>query len=142
LNGTALEGRLLDVARNTTKLALAEQVLENDDETRLQNATERVSRIGPGAEALRRIHVQRLRSHLDAFYEHGALADVVLLSAAFDEAERSCRGRQMRDRACLVESLLTVLGIFPQLLNHLNQPATQDIAEIKPIFRFGQYRGA
>jgi hypothetical protein len=144
LNGTAkaLEGRLLDVARNTTKLALAEQVLENDDETRLQNATERVSRIGPGAEALRRIHVQRLRSHLDAFYEHGALADVVLLSAAFDEVERSCRGRQMRDRACLVESLLTVLGIFPQLLNHLNQPATQDIAEIKPIFRFGQYRGA
>lgn len=43
------------MARNTTNLALAEQVLENDDETRLQNATERVSRIGPGAEALRRI---------------------------------------------------------------------------------------
>jgi hypothetical protein len=69
-----LEGRRLDVARNTTKLALAEQVLE--DETRVQNATERVSRIGPAAEALRRIHVQRLRSHLDAFYEHGTLADV------------------------------------------------------------------
>jgi hypothetical protein len=112
LNGTAkaLEGRLLDVARNTTKLALAEQALENDDETRLQNATERVSRIGDGAEALRRIHVQRLRSHLDAFYEHGSLADILLLSAAFEEAERGYRAAQMWDRACLVESLLTVSG--------------------------------
>jgi hypothetical protein len=86
-NGKA-EGRLLDVARNTTKLATAEQVLEDDGETRVQNATERVSRIGLGAEALRRIHVQRLKSHLDAFYEHGSLADILLLSAAFEEAER------------------------------------------------------
>jgi hypothetical protein len=144
LKGTAkpLEGRLLDVARNTTKLALAERVLEAENETRVQNATKRVSRIGPGAEALRRIHVQRLGSHLDAFYEHGTLADVLLLSAAFDEAERSYRGLQLRDRACLVESFLTVLGICPQLLNHLDQQATRDIAEMKPIFRFGQYRGA
>ena len=96
------------VARNTTKLALAEQALE--DETRVQNATERVSRIGPSAEALRRIHVQRLRSHLDAFYEHGSLADILLLSAAFEEAERSYRAARMWDRACLVESLLTVSG--------------------------------
>ena len=106
----ALEGRLLDVARNTTKLALAEQVLADEDETRVQNATERVSRIGPAAEALRRIHIQRLRSHLDAFYEHATLADVLLLSAAFEEAERSYRGRRMSDRAFLVESLLTVSG--------------------------------
>lgn len=143
MSGTAktLEGRLRDVARNTTKLALAEQVLENDDETRVQNATERVSRIGPGAEALRRIHVQRLRSHLDAFYEHGTLADVLLLSAAFDDAERSYRGRQMRERACLIESLLTVLGICPQLLRPLDQQPTRDIAEMHSI-RFGQYRGA
>ena len=119
LNGTAktLDGRLLDVARNTTKLALAQQVLENDDETRLQNATERVSRIGPCAEALRRIHVQRLRSHLDAFYEHGSLADILLLSAAFEEAERSYRAAQMWDRACLVESLLTVSGFCTGKMN-------------------------
>ena len=145
MNGTAkaLEGRLFDVARNTTKLAIAKQVLENEDETHVQNATERISRIGPGAETLRRIHLQRLRSHLDAFYEHGTLADVLLLSAAFDEAERSCRGLPpMRDRACLIESLLTVLGICPQLLNHFDEQGTRDIAEMKPIFRFGQYRGA
>ena len=115
MNGTAkaLEGRLLDVARNTTKLALAQQVLENDDETRVQNATERVSRIGPSAEALRRIHVQRLRSHLDAFYEHASLADILLLSTAFDQAELAYRAEQTRDRACLVESLLTVSGFAP-----------------------------
>ena len=35
------------MARNTTKLALAEQVIEDENETRVQNATERVSRIGP-----------------------------------------------------------------------------------------------
>jgi hypothetical protein len=58
----------------------------------MENATERVSRIGPGAEALRRIHVQRLRSHMDAFYEHGSVADVLLLSTVFDEAERSYGG--------------------------------------------------
>jgi len=80
----------------------------------MQNATERVSRIGPGAEALRRIHVQRLRCHMDAFYEHGSLADVLLLSAAFDEGERSYLGEEMRDRACLVESLLTVCGVCPR----------------------------
>jgi hypothetical protein len=140
-NGKA-EGRLLDVARNTTKLAPAEQVLEDDGETRVQNATERVSRIGPSAEALRRIHVQRLRSHLDAFYEHGTLTDVLLLSAAFDEAERDYRAEQMRDRACLVESLLRVLGICPQRLTPLDQQHTRDIAEMEPIFRFVPYRGA
>jgi hypothetical protein len=113
LDGTArlFEGRLLDVALNTTKLALAKQVLEGEDDTRAQNATERISRIGPCAEALRRIHVHRLRSHMDAFYEHGSLTDILLLSAAFDKAERSCRGLQMRDRACLVDSLLTVTGL-------------------------------
>jgi hypothetical protein len=79
---------------------------------------------------------------MDAFYEHGSLADVLLLSAAFEEAERGYRAEQMWDRACLVESLLTILGICPQLLNHLDQPATQDVAEMKRIFRFGQYRGA
>jgi hypothetical protein len=105
------------MARNTTKLALAEQVLENDDETRVQNATERVSRIGPGAEALRRVHVQRLRSHLDAFYEHGSLADILLLSAAFEETERSYRATEMWDRACLVESLLTVSGFCTGKMN-------------------------
>ena len=78
----------------------------------MQNATERVSRTGPGAEALRRIHIQRLRSHLDAFYEHGSLADILLLSAAFEEAERRYRAAQMWDRACLVESLLTVSGFL------------------------------
>lgn len=107
-NGKCSWRKTAYVARNTTKLALAEQVLE--DETRVQNATERVSRTGPGAEALRRIHIQRLRSHLDAFYEHGSLADILLLSAEFEEAERRYRAAQMWDRACLVESLLTVSG--------------------------------
>jgi hypothetical protein len=136
LKGTAktLEGRLLDVARNATKLALAEQVIEDEDQTRVQNTTERVSRIGRGAETLRRIHVQRLRSHLDAFYEHGTLADVLLLSAAFDEAERSYRSLQTRDRACLVESLLTILGICPQLLNHLDQPLNSPCGRASPLF--------
>lgn len=103
----------------------------------MENATERVSRIGPGAEALRRIHVQRLRSHMDAFYEHGSLADVLLLSAAFDEAERSYRSGQMRDRACLVESLLTVAGVYPQQCSYLTQQGIRDMKEIKPILRFG-----
>jgi hypothetical protein len=47
---------------------------------------------------------------MDAFYEHGSLADILLLSAAFDQAERAYRAEQTRDRACLVESLLTVSG--------------------------------
>ena len=101
------------MARNATELRLAERVLDEGAETRIQNATERVLRIGPGAEALRRIHVQRLRSHMDAFYEHGSLADILLLSTAFDEAERAYRAEQTRDRACLVECLLTVSGFAP-----------------------------
>jgi hypothetical protein len=50
---------------------------------------------------------------MDAFYEHGSLADILLLSTAFDEAERAYRAEQTRDRACLVECLLTVLGFAP-----------------------------
>jgi hypothetical protein len=95
----------------------------------MENITERVSRTGPDAEALRRIYVQRLRDHMDAFYEHGTLVDVLLLSAAFDEAERSYRVEQMRDQTCLVDSLLTVLGIWPQQISSLNQRGTRGIEE-------------
>jgi len=51
--------------------------MQDHEDTHLENARERIERDGPVAELLRQAYVERLRSHLEAFYEHGRLADLV-----------------------------------------------------------------
>ncbi len=75
-----------------------------------ENTEHRIQHEGPGSELLRRIYVEHLRSHMEAFYEHGSLADVVALSQALELSEQtSCTSRQ----APVVEAFLEVLGIEP-----------------------------
>lgn len=63
------------------------------------------TRIGPGAAALRRMAVDRLKSHIEAFYEYGTLPDLLLLCAAFDHIEHE-RLNWSPERAWLVDALL------------------------------------
>jgi len=50
---------------------------EIPDDTRCENAIDRIQRTGPGGELLRRIHLEHLRLHMEILYEHGSLADVL-----------------------------------------------------------------
>lgn len=70
-------------------------------ETRQQNSDDRARMSGPGAELLRRVQVAHLRDHMEAFYEHGSLADVVALCAAFELMERGWRERAICERSLL-----------------------------------------
>jgi hypothetical protein len=57
-----------------------EERLETSVETRHENSRERVGFGGPVLELLRRVHVEHLRNRMEAFYEHGNTADVLVLS--------------------------------------------------------------
>lgn len=61
--------------------------------------------IGRGADALRRMTVHQVKGHMESFYEHGTLPDLLLLCAAFDHIERE-RVDWSPDRAWLVDALL------------------------------------
>lgn len=65
------------------------------------------ARIGPAAEALRRKTICQLKDHMEAFYEHGTLPDMLLLCAAFDCIERE-RLDWSLERAWLVDALLII----------------------------------
>jgi hypothetical protein len=93
--------------RTTTKLKLLEA---SEDSAEKQNTDARVARIGPAAEKIRRVGIERLRSHMDAFYEHGSVADVFLLCAGFEEAERT-RRTYSPERADLVEALMSICAV-------------------------------
>jgi hypothetical protein len=60
----------------------------NSEDTHEQNVQERIERNGPVQEMLRQADVERLKSYMEAFYEHGSRADVVGLCEAFDSLER------------------------------------------------------
>ena len=87
-------------------------------QTRRENAEERVRLGGPGLELLRRVHIERLRGHMEAFYEHGTVADVLAFCAAFDLRERGWREQAgcKCSQASLLEALLAVLGLPPRKL--------------------------
>jgi hypothetical protein len=93
----------------------------------MQNVKERMARIGPVAETLRRVQMERLKGYMEAFYEHGALEDVLLLSAAFEKAEQNYCSGQPRGRAYLVESLLMVSGVSPHQLSRLGRRNTRSL---------------
>jgi hypothetical protein len=80
------------------------------EDTRLENIRERIQRNGPGAEILRQAYIERLRSHIEAFYEHGSLADLLSLCAAFDALEGEECGADDLHRARLVEKLTAAGG--------------------------------
>lgn len=65
------------------------------------------TRIGPAAEALRRMTIGQLKDHMEAFYEHGTLPDLLLLCAAFDHIEREHLDWSP-ERAWLVDALLMI----------------------------------
>lgn len=79
---------------------------------RCANAEDRVNFGGPGSELLRCMYVERGRAHMAAFWEHGSLADLAALCAAFDLINHDWRRRDDGEfcRATLLEALLAVLG--------------------------------
>jgi len=84
--------------------------MHDHEDTHLENVRERIERDGLVAEMRRRATVEHLKSHMDAFYEHGSRADVAALCDAFDSVER--RRFDVRDlnRACLIEEILSAYG--------------------------------
>jgi hypothetical protein len=99
-----------------------------DRETQLQNTASRIDEIGPGAEVVRRIHVDLLRTYMDAFYEHDALADILWLCVAFDAMERKYCGSASTDRARLVEA---ILGIW----SSAEHPGLSNMSSVASSFR-------
>ena len=99
------------------------------EETRRENADERRQFAGAGLELLRRALVERLRMHMEIFYEHGSIGDVSALCAAFDLLDRDNgyeRPVCVRSQAELVEGLLNVLGLpAAELLERWPAAATQ-----------------
>ena len=92
----SIENELAMAHRNTgIKLVRRDRALVED------------SRIGSGAEALRRMTIDRLSGHVEAFYEHGTLPDLLLLCAAFDFIEGE-RLEWSPERAWLVDALLMI----------------------------------
>lgn len=91
----------------TTKAFKLIRTGAEEDESPAPNTMARIARTGSAAEMLRRMNIERLKGHMDAFYEHGALPDILLLCAAFDAAEREC-DLWSPERAWLVDSLLTL----------------------------------
>lgn len=77
------------------------------------NAEDRIQYGGPGLELIRRAYVDRCRDHMDAFWDHGSLADIVALCAAFDliDRDRHQRCENESSRGALIEALLAVLGL-------------------------------
>lgn len=89
--------KLLAMAHRNTGIKLVQK-----DAALVQN-----TRIGPAAETLLRMTINQLRSHMEVFYEHGTLPDLLLLCAAFDCVERK-RLDWSPERAWLIDSLLTI----------------------------------
>jgi hypothetical protein len=87
-------------------------MLDSED-SHQQNVRERIARDGPGAELLRQAYVKELKSHMDAFYEHGSLADVLALCEAFERLDCREYGRSDLHRARLVEEL-AIFGRCPR----------------------------
>jgi len=92
------------MAQRQTRIELI-RTLKDEDESSAQTALARVARIGPAAETLRRMSIERLKGHMEAFYEHGTLPDILLLCDAFDAADCE-RNRWSLERAWLIESIL------------------------------------
>jgi hypothetical protein len=82
----------------------------DSDDTHEQNVRERIERDGPVAEVLRRGDVERLRPHIDAFYEHGFRADIRGLCEAFESLDRKEFRECDSHRACLIEEILSIFG--------------------------------
>ena len=84
-------------------------------EVHRQNREERIRRTGTGVELVRQVYAKRLQIQFAAFCEHGALADLVVLSAVLNEYEsRLVSVANAQDRALLLESLLKVLCVSPE----------------------------
>ena len=73
------------------------------------------TRIGTAPTALRQINIDQLKDHMEAFYEHGTLPDLVMLCAAFDRIERE-RLDWSPERAWLVDTLLMMCNRLNSLL--------------------------
>ena len=73
-----------------------------------QNVRCRIERDGLVAEIIRQAYVERLKSHIEAFYEHGSCADVVALCEAFDQLEQKEFTMCDLHKARLIEELLSV----------------------------------
>lgn len=75
-----------------------------------ENAAERVRESGLAVELIRRVYIEELRSRMEAFYEHGNLADLVALCRALELSEEVVIGRSMRD-APVLEAMLRMLQL-------------------------------
>jgi hypothetical protein len=82
-------------------------MLDSED-THEQNVRERIERDGLEAEIARQADVERLKLHMEAFYEHGSHADIVGLCRAFNSLERKEFNLRDLNRACLIEEILAV----------------------------------
>jgi len=87
-----------------------EAFMLDSEDTHEQNVRERIERDGPEAEIGRQADVERLKPHIEAFYEHGSRADVVGLCEAFESLERKEFRVCDLQRACLLEEIVCVLG--------------------------------
>ncbi|HEY3936736.1 MAG TPA: hypothetical protein VGL97_04870 [Bryobacteraceae bacterium] len=90
-------------------------MLDSDD-THEQNVRERIERDGPEAEIARQADVERLKSHMEAFYEHGSRADIVGLCEAFEALERREFSANDLRRACLIEAILSSHSALTKLI--------------------------
>jgi hypothetical protein len=79
----------------------------DDIETERENAQWRISENGLGAELVRKRTLDKLKSHIDAFYAHASLADLVALEEALELREDV---QAPSESATLVEAFLEMLG--------------------------------
>ena len=85
--------------------------MHEHDDTHLENIRERIARDGPVAETIRQAHVEQLKSHMAAFYEHGSTMDIIALCRAFSSLEQKEFSFGDLYEACLVESVLAQMQV-------------------------------
>lgn len=96
--------RGLSRSRSPAAYRLEEFMLDSED-THEQNIRERIERDGLEVEIGRQADVERLKSHMEAFYEHGSRADIRGLCEAFESLERKEFSERKLHRACLLEEI-------------------------------------
>jgi hypothetical protein len=81
------------------------------EDTHEQNVRERIERDGVEAEIARQADVERLKPHIETFYEHDSHADVIGLCEAFESLERKKFGVNGLRRAGLIEEIRAATSV-------------------------------
>ncbi|MGI9073700.1 MAG: hypothetical protein ACR2JB_20845 [Bryobacteraceae bacterium] len=82
------------------------------------NAQGRIEESGPGSEILRRVAVQLLRSHMEAFYETASTVDVLALLQVFELQDHGFELGPLRTpgQSTFIEAFLAMLGLDPEFI--------------------------